>query len=162
MSAELNTLSAMPGDFIDWITRSEFDKQCAEVESCGFQPLPDGKGKLWTYRTTDGAIVPHDKVTKIERRKQKTTADYLSKQEFVKSSEPNPSFEEKELRADITRAVQMLDISNHMKVAIVCLLADDPINLTLAETLITHRLREINELEKAAIQKAILDSAPKP
>lgn len=67
MGGSSDSLMGMPGDLITYREFGGFvTKQTIKV--AGWQPGPKG-GKIWTYETVDGQIVPHTSVLKIEKLK---------------------------------------------------------------------------------------------
>ncbi len=62
----VNSLSAMPGDRIEFLTNVEGMHVRGTVMTAGWQPAPKG-GKIWTYETNEGTLVAHTQVVKIEK-----------------------------------------------------------------------------------------------
>lgn len=127
-SSELNTLGVMPGDDIHFDIGSGPD--WSTVKTCGWQPGPNG-GKIWTYETTEGTLVPHTHVTDIRKFKLKndvTVKVQVKKQDFVAS-------------------LYELDISPDLKTAMYCLFNGSLKHLEVAEFLIGERIRQLNELK---------------
>lgn len=163
-----DALKAMPGDIITFETdEGVITGPGGIVKTAGWQPSPNG-GKIWTYETMSGVMVPNTQVIRVEKRSgtyvesifqqdkppgiklrshDKMMEEGLTDQFGNELSEIN---DEIRLQQELMHIADRLNLSPTYKVVMACILANDLENVEVAVGLLRIRARQLKELAAAS------------
>lgn len=131
MAGSSDCLTGMPGDILHFKSDEGVVEQ-GIVRVAGWQPSPKG-GKVWTYETISGDLVPNTSVIKVEKVPGKLNCEDSKKSVFDDHS-------------DFMKALEALEMSAILKTIIFCVISGDAKNLEVAKFLIERRLSELKIL----------------
>ena len=128
-------LQAMPGDKISYQSPDSVGSEI--VVSAGWQPAPKG-GKIWTYQTQSGALIPYEIVTKVEKNNVSTPQPTLS----IELEHDDNYY----LKRDLLSLIDRYEMSSSLKTAIFGIIEGDEKSLIVAEFLVHQRLSQLRSM----------------
>jgi len=151
-----DALSAMPGDEIFYDDPEQRINGSAIVKSAGWQPSPKG-GKVWTYETCFGDLVPNTSVSKVVKaiRSEPTVREQClgitdAGKEIVSISDIHNMPSDVFLQQELLQIAEGLNLQPTYRVVLACILQNDAENIEVAAGLLKIRARQLRELEAAA------------
>lgn len=136
-----DALSAMPGDDIVYDTGEALSSET--VRTSGWQPTPKG-GKVWTYETMSGVLVPNTSVREVRKKvlaPSQTMIESVSEESLSVSNIDLPTF---------LSIVDKIELPTILKSAIHCMVKGGEKHLEVAGFLIDLRAKQVREDQAAA------------
>ena len=137
MNSSFNSLSAQVGDKVTFQDAFGMTKTSTVVEALWVE-APKG-GRIWSYRVSDGDIIPNESVSAIDARKSEMSSD-----DYLKPS-PFEGVSSMELAMLIIEDSD--EVPSVLKAAIQCLIDGDLKSLDTARFLVGNRINQVMKMQ---------------